>query len=651
MVAYLTPGVYFEPVDASRGRITAIRTDIAAFIGLAERGPLHRPWRVESWRQFQSVFGDFMAGGYLAYSVKAFFENGGRRCYLVRTAATDATVAFGELLGRDGLPTLRVSATSPGRWGNRLQVRLSGGRSEATQTVGPQPPAGDASEVASVVGFVPGMVVRLSQVVSGIPIEAFAVIESVSYTTRRVIWQTPLVLGPGGLDLSVGLYLETMSFTLSVYEQGKLRIIYPDLTLGPSHERYVERMLGPLPPAPFLEAATPPPPIEIEDLHAGVPADFMNWWPDSTQSSVQFSQGVLSLAAGTDGLANLHPLDFTGDLSLAERTGLRTLELLDEVSIVAIPDILIQPEPPTRFDPLPDPRDPCLDDPPLLPVPLPSPPAEQPPQFDETQIFQVQQALVSHCETMGERFALLDPLPEFPATVVDPSQVLDWRSRFDTSYAALYYPWLLVVDPLQLGGKVVRAIPPSGHVAGVIARTDLEVGPHKAAANAVALWTQGLTLEISGDWQAILNPRHVNCFRNFSGRGLRVYGARTLSSDPAWRYITVRRTVLMIKRALFLSLQWVVFETHDIYLRELLKLAIASFLGAIWQRGALVGETTEQAFFVHCNEENNPPDTVALGQLYIEVGVALVRPAEFIVFRIGRTEDELQITELSGAFA
>jgi phage tail sheath protein FI len=132
---------------------------------------------------------------------------------------------------------------------------------------------------------------------------------------------------------------------------------------------------------------------------------------------------------------------------------------------------------------------------------------------------------------------------------------------------------------------------------------------------------------------------------------LRVYGARTLSSDPAWRYVNVRRTTLMIKRALSLSLQWVVFETHDIYLRQLLTIAISSFLGALWQRGALVGETAEQAFYVRCDEENNRPNTVANGQLFVDVGVALVRPAEFIVLRIGRTEDELQITELSGALA
>ncbi len=654
MLAYLTPGVYFESVDASRGGITAVRTDIAGFVGLAERGPLHRPWRVESWRQFQSVFGSFIAGGYLAYSIKAFFENGGRRCYAVRVAASDATAASGDLLGQDGLPTLRLHAASPGRWGDRLQVRLGRGRSEATTTQGGQPAGGAALVVASTVGLTMGVVVRLSQTVAGIAVEHYAVVAQVNATTRQVNWQTPLPLAPapGGFDLSTAIYLETLSFSLSVSEAGRLLAVYANLTLSREHERYVGRVLGRAAPAHFLDAAAPPPPVEVEDLHAGLPYDLANWWPDPAQTSPQLRQGLLSLSGGSDGLANLQPLDFSGDLGASERQGLRTLELLDEVSLVAIPDILIQPVPPTRFDPLSDPLDPCLDEPPLLPAPLPAAPVEQPPSFSETHIFQVQQALVSHCELLGDRFALLDPLPEPAAptqqSIVDPSRVLGWRSRFDTSCAALYYPWLLVVDPLQLGGEVVRAIPPSGHVAGVMARTDLASGPHQAPANALLLWAQGLTLDISEDWQSIFNPSHVNCLRNFSGRGLRIYGARTLSSDPAWRYVNVRRTTLMIKRALLLALQWVVFEPHSIYLRQLLVLAVSSFLTALWQRGALVGTTVDQAFFVRCDETNNQPADGDNGRLFVDVGVAIVRPAEFIVFRIGRTEDELQITELDG---
>ncbi|MCA9269563.1 MAG: hypothetical protein KDA41_13875, partial [Planctomycetales bacterium] len=162
--SYQTPGVYFEWVDSSQRGITAIPTDIAAFIGLAERGPLHQPRRVYSWQQFQSLYGAFIPGGYLAYAVKAFFENGGRRCDVIRVAnAPTAVSANADLLGEDGAPTLTIRASSPGVWGNALQVRLGRGQATATQSSGPQDPAGTSLRVQSVVGFTPGTLVRLFQ--------------------------------------------------------------------------------------------------------------------------------------------------------------------------------------------------------------------------------------------------------------------------------------------------------------------------------------------------------------------------------------------------------------------------------------------------------------------------------------------------------
>ena len=205
-------------------------------------------------------------------------------------------------------------------------------------------------------------------------------------------------------------------------------------------------------------------------------------------------------------------------------------------------------------------------------------------------------------------------------------------------------------DPLRLGGQIVRAIPPSGHVAGIIARTDLRDGVHKAPANEIINWVQGLTLDVTAEWQAILNPAHVNCLRQFSGRGLRVYGARTLSSNTAWRFLNVRRLLILIEKSISMSIQWAVFEPNDFYLRQTLILAISSFLQALWQRGALVGGTPEEAFFVQCDEINNPPEVTEAGQLIIDVGIAPTSPAEFVVLRIGRTRDELEITEQAGLY-
>lgn len=655
MATYVTPGVYFETADLGRGGLTAIRTDIAAFVGLAERGPLHTPWPVQSFRQYQSLFGGYIGGGYLAYSVKAFFENGGRRCYVVRVAAPDATAAAGVIPGVDGAPTLRIAASSPGRWGDFLQVRLTFSRAEATHTTGPQPAGGAASVVQSALGFAAGTLVRLFQKKAASTVTACHVVAQADFAARQISWRRPLPVAPPEpfFDLSQPIELETVSYTLTVYERGEIRALYPDLSPSPWHARYAPRVIN---AQAEFEDRRPPPLIAVEDLHAGDPAPvWADWLPDVTAVTDQFSRSVLSLQCGTDGMANLRASDFIGQEGAPLRNGLRTLELVEEVSLVAIPDILIQPAPPVRYQPLPTPEpDPCFEEISPPPPPPPSPcanlPPESPPVFSDQDILLVQQALVDHCWQQGDRFALLDAPPE-PATVFDPSRVLNWRRQFDTSYAALYYPWVLVPDPLQSGDGVVRAVPPSGHVAGLVARTDLGQGVHYAPANGLLSWAQGFTVPISAEWQGVLNPQQVNCLRSLPGRGLRLYGARTLSSDTALLFVNVRRLLLMIRKAIALSLQWTVLEPHDFYLRQMIILAVSSFLAALWQRGALVGETAEDAFFVRCDETNNPPDQVDLGQLVVDVGVAPVRPAEFVIVRIGRTENELQITELIGLHA
>jgi hypothetical protein len=247
---------------------------------------------------------------------------------------------------------------------------------------------------------------------------------------------------------------------------------------------------------------------------------------------------------------------------------------------------------------------------------------------------------------MQFRFAILDP-PDFgfPKLRVDLGEVQSWRQRFDTMYAALYYPWIFVRDPLQLGNAVVRRVPPSGHVAGVYANGDLTVGVHKAPANAVIQWAQDLTTDVTPEMQGFLNPIAVDCIRSFSGRGMRVYGARTLSDQTSWRFINVRRLLFMIEHALLISMQWVVFEPNNVHLWHLLRVSTSSFLEAEWKKGALKGNTAEESFFVKCDETNNTQATTALGELIVEIGVAPTLPAEFVVFRIGRVGDTLEVTE------
>jgi phage tail sheath protein FI len=216
-------------------------------------------------------------------------------------------------------------------------------------------------------------------------------------------------------------------------------------------------------------------------------------------------------------------------------------------------------------------------------------------------------------------------------------QAKEWRSflNFDSSYAALYYPWIEVAD-LSGSGKTTKLVPPSGHIAGNYNRSDSERGVHKAPANEVVLGALNLEINLSKGEQDTLNPIGVNCIRSFPGRGIRVWGGRTLSSDGSWRYINVRRLFIMVGASLDAGMQWVVFEPNDSTLWAKVRRDVTAFLRTIWRSGALFGTTPEQAFYVKCDEEVNPPEIRDLGQLIIEIGLAPVKPAEFVIFRISQ---------------
>ncbi|MCE7929694.1 MAG: phage tail sheath family protein, partial [Chloroflexi bacterium CFX7] len=200
----------------------------------------------------------------------------------------------------------------------------------------------------------------------------------------------------------------------------------------------------------------------------------------------------------------------------------------------------------------------------------------------------------------------------------------------------LYYPWIQVANPTPGAASPTILVPPSGHMAGIWARSDGERGVHKAPANEVIRGVIGLPINITSSEQGQLNPAGINCIRSFPGRGIRVWGARTLSSDPAWRYLNVRRLFNYVEKSLENGTQWVVFEPNDYALWQRVKRDVSAFLKRVWMDGALFGQTPEEAFFVKCDAENNPPETRDVGQLIIDVGIAPVKPAEFVIFRISQ---------------
>lgn len=306
---------------------------------------------------------------------------------------------------------------------------------------------------------------------------------------------------------------------------------------------------------------------------------------------------------------------------------------------------MLVPEPPlpVAIPPSQPPANPCLLHPPPTPdaQPPPPPPLEAAPALGDGDVLAIQQAMIAQCEARRDRVALIDPPARVTAAV---SALIGWRDQFDTSYAALYHPWVEVLDPLG-GQALVRAIPPSGHVAGVLARTDLASGVWTPAANGVVDWAQKFSVEVDTGTQTVLNPVGINCLRRLSGRGLRVFGERTLSSDTLLVYLHVRRLLAMIEAAIGNATQWAVFEPADTYLRELIRISISSFLRELWQTGALVGTAENDAYFVQCDGATNPPDQVALGRLIALVGVAPVQPAEFVVLRIARIDGSLVVTQ------
>jgi uncharacterized protein len=234
--------------------------------------------------------------------------------------------------------------------------------------------------------------------------------------------------------------------------------------------------------------------------------------------------------------------------------------------------------------------------------------------------------LVAHCETLISRFAILQAPPSA-------GPVGDLRPPRDSKYAAFYYPWLNVIDGQT---DTERLIPPGGHIAGIYARSDIERGVFKAPANEVVRGIIGLQFTVTKGDQEILNPRGVNCIRPFIGRGIRVWGARTTSIDPMWRYVNVRRLFIYLEESIRRDTQWVVFEPNNEQLWDRVRQTCTDFLTTVWRDGGLMGRTREEAFFVKCDRTTMTENDIETGRIIIVIGVAPVRPAEFVIFRISQ---------------
>ncbi|MCX9010215.1 MAG: phage tail sheath family protein [Candidatus Methanoperedens sp.] len=245
--------------------------------------------------------------------------------------------------------------------------------------------------------------------------------------------------------------------------------------------------------------------------------------------------------------------------------------------------------------------------------------------------------IITHCEELKDRFAIIDA-DDGSSNVSN----INPRNNFDTKYAAFYYPWIRIMDSVTGAEKLV---PPGGHMAGIYARSDVERGVHKAPANEVVRGAMDLEFQITKGEQGILNPRGVNVIRAFPGRGIRVWGARTLSSDALWKYINVRRLFIFVEESIEEGTQWVVFEPNDEKLWARVRATITQFLTRVWRDGALMGTKPEEAFFVKCDRTTMTQDDIDNGRLICIIGIAPVKPAEFVIFRIAQWAGGSSATE------
>ncbi|MDA8236663.1 MAG: phage tail sheath family protein [Chloroflexi bacterium] len=505
MPNYLSPGVYIEEVQAATRPIEGVGTAVAAFVGLAQRGPANTPVMVTNWSQFVATFGDFMEASYLAHAVYGYFLNGGTTAYIVRIGADGAGAPSARLelpsSTDKAQPAFRVVALEAGGSGNDITV-----------------------EVAE-----------------------------------------PSEPGEGVFRL--------------VVSRGSEQEVYDNVTTKRGKQS-------------VFTAVKASKLIRLEEVAKGEVAPAVG-----TKSA---------LTGGTaSGPVRVSPDEYAGNA--ADRTGFGGLEAVEEVTMLAAPDLMA---------------------------------LYQAGVVDMDGLKAVQLAMIAHCELMGDRVAILDAPPDYNA-----QQVKEWRqdrAGYDSKYATLYWPWIKVFDPVA--GQPVL-VPPSGHLAGIWARSDAERGVHKAPANEIVRGAISLELNLTRAEHDQLNPIGVNCIRAFPGRGIRVWGARTLSSDPAWRYLNVRRLFNYIEESILLGTQWVVFEPNDIDLWERVKRTIGAFLVRTWRDGALFGSTPAEAFFVKCDGENNTAETIDAGQLIVDIGIAPVKPAEFVIFRLAQFSGGTSLSE------
>jgi phage tail sheath protein FI len=616
------PGVYIDEVQLP-GPIAGVGTSTGAFVGPALSGDIAKPVRLANWTEFVEAFG---AGAdqppyilqppvYVTHAVRGFFSEGGSDCWFVRVAT--AQKAELRLQDANGNDTLVVRAKQEGIASNGIQIQVQAASIVAARplTRADAPITAAANNTATLANagdgakFLPGDSLLVED---GANTET-AEVASVEGTTINLTRPLQNQFGAGQVriaDLAQGDRRFRVDDAGGLEPGSNITLTQggqPEPALVQSVDGAgVVTLAAGIANAYTMAAADPPVNVDTQEFTLVVGNEtFANLSLDPRHSR------FIGRAVDSD-VADVEPVDPPNNspppqnlpqpvnaplaggadddpaAALQDTNGFRdaidALRSIDEVNILSVPD---------RTD------------------------------------LAVQAHMIAHCTEMQDRFAILDPIPR--ATSAQIREQRDGLPASDRGFAALYYPHIVVANPV---GEGLVTIPPSGHLAGIYARVDNDRGVSKAPANEAFRTALDLERRLADEQQGPLNERGINVIRRFPGRGIRVWGARTISDNTNWRYINVRRLLLFIEESLQEGTQFVVFEPNDIALWQQVKRFVTEFLTRVWVDGGLVGATAEEAFRVRVDAELNPPATRALGILVIEVRVAPTTPAEFVVFRI-----------------
>lgn len=604
MPEYLAPGVYVEEVSFRSKSIEGVGTSTSAFVGPTRKGPVGiAPELLTSFADFERIFGDeedldfgdvpLLNRNYIAHAARAFFNNGGARLYVARIQADDATMA-----DAIGTPVLAAPVSDPPpdpplpprAW---FSARFAGtqheGATVAVQQVA-QPIGHSGLENAP-----NGTLVRVRGGNDGTTLFGYWFKTDDVWTRGTALDTDPPVdpqpvtdllldFGPQSLradSLAVDVTLTTPSREVTRFEA---------LALGPQHPQYIGAQMA-FEPTRRSDELTLPVGLRFGSAAAIAPDQLLEGLGGGAATAGVEPSASFVLTGGADGAA-------PGLDDYSDAFGL--LVGLEDVSIVAAPGYS------ARYDP-----------------------------NDLTAYQSIQDALITHvADPRRYRMAVLDAPPG-----VTPVDMRRLRGLIDTTRAALYYPWVIAANPLSSPRRnepAEIALPPSGYVCGIYARNDIERGVYKAPANEVVRGALRFEPSVNFGQQELLNPIGVNCLRALSGRGLRVWGARTVSSDPEWKYLNVRRYFNYIGASIDRGTQWAVFEPNNELLWANVRGTIGDFLYNEWRSGALLGTKQDEAFFVRCDRTTMTQNDLDNGRIICLIGVAVVKPAEFVIFRIGQ---------------